>query len=820
MAIRCDMDCYARSCSLVTNFDISVTGGISRRRGFRHLAFCELSSSRLIPYRYSLSETYLVELGETTLHVRRASDAAVIATFTPSEEEPWRYSSLQEVTWQQINSLLLILSPSTPVMQLRCDSAGSWSFSPFAFEVPPWETEEYRRIELTLTPHEGGIYAPSFAPVPDSEEEPTERDTTGDVGDILRASYFTPRKEAFETAATMRNGITTISALTPSSSITAGSKLAWRDASLDTYQYYICNKDFNGNDDFTKGFISPANYPERFEKAENTSGFDAAGVPTIYELTASQSYKKGDKVIFHAGAWNLYTCIRDFDGAQHFRDKTSPDAYPAHFISGIPVGDAIPCAGKWQFYCSGGWYGIYEVRRNYESGALTEQWEHLAESISSVGHQQNNILTGDEEEEECWLRLFVTQLRFTKQNDPGAGWPMDYCNNRLIVYPYRHNMQLTMLADGFMEDTTELQIPLETPLTTTDWSWCAFRSRSGYPRHACIHESRLYFASTDAQPQTIWASKSDDLTDFGTGDLDTSGMLLTMNTTTQAPICWMMSRRDVIMLGTMEAEWIVKASANGSAITPENVRITNQGSTGTAAIPAVSTADHVLYCQRGGGRVFEYGYSYESDGYLSSDLTIFADHIAPAAGGITGGTVMEIPYDRVAFTTGGGSLLLMSYNTMHNVNAWHRYETEGTFQSVCALPNTHAQSDSLFAIVLRSGTRRIEVCDSASGYTDGAEAYDYTSVVETTAFTAADIPEKKDVKAPLQAYFLPPLPPASAMRFSTGGSYQKNNRTDIKEGWNNLVAPSGWKTRPFVGVSCSGNTPCNILALQLGQPIS
>lgn len=46
----------------------------------------------------------------------------------------------------------------------------------------------------------------------------------------------------------------------------------------------------------------------------------------------------------------------------------------------------------------------------------------------------------------------------------------------------------------------------------------------------------------------------------------------------------------------------------------------------------------VIIRQRGSGRIYDYSYNYEQDGYTSSDLTIFADHIASATGGITGGT--------------------------------------------------------------------------------------------------------------------------------------------------------------------------------------
>lgn len=815
MALRSDMDAAPRSCSLVTNWNIHATGGVSRRRGMRHLATTPEQDSRLIPYKYSAEQTYLIELAPETLHVRAANDATLLVTFNSTEEEPWAYDDLQKITWLQINALLLILSPTTPIMQLRCDEAGDWTFSRFEFASPPWQTEDYRDIELTLTP-DASVYLPSYAAVESEDDEEAEilpEDTEAATGDILRCSYYTKRTEAFTKAETAAAGLSVITALTTSSNIAVGKKIAWQDPEDTLDQYYICTQDWNGANDFTAGYITPANYPDNFDRADSSAGFDPASA--ITELTNGKTYKKGDKIVFRTGYYDLYYCIREFNGDTDLRTSTKPEDYPRHFVRGIPIGDAIPSGGKWQFYCSGTWYGTYEVRRNYEKGALTEQWEHVGESISSIGATGNNLLTGNEEENECYLRLFLTQVRFITAGNPAAGWPPDYCQNRLIVQSYRRNMQLTVLADGALQDTSPIVVPLTSPITTTDWSWCAFNSRYGFPSLATLHESRLVFAATPTQPQTIWMSQSDDLTNFATGDLDTSGIHLTMNTSTQAPICWILSRQDVIMLGTMDAEWVIKPSTGGAGLTPANARSYNQGNNGSMPIPAIGSTDRVLYTERGGGRIYEYGYRYESDSYTSVDLTIFADHIATGEQGITGGDILKKPYTCAVFTTGSGNLLLVTYNTMHNVNAWHRYTTQGSIESVAVLPNGTG-ADRLYLIVNRANSRRIEIIDDTTEtYLDGLEEHPYTSTLETTAFSSPEHNDRKHKTATGEAYFLPPLPPPDALQFTTGGEYKPNDRLEITPGWNQFTSSANWNTMPYIGIRCTGNHPCTILAMQL-----
>lgn len=815
MALRSDMDVYARSCSTLTNFDVAATGGIKRRTGMRHLAYAQGEASVLMPYVYSEEVTYLCELSAEALFVRDPDTGRIVAEFHASDmtDAQWSYPELRRVTWLQINSLLLICAPTTPVMQLKMYAKGGFDFSPFEFATPPWESEDLQDAAARLTPTaDRHVYRVDFE-LPDEdddEEEPTEPEP----GDALRFSYYTPQRETFARAASLKAGLSVCAAITPASSYSPGSKLAWEGEAA--YEYYVCTKDWTGANDFTEGFSSPANYKDNFAVAEDLTGFD--GGAYITALSSGSVFHKGDKVAIRAGYWHLYTCIRAFTADDYVTGCASPGDYPRHFVRGIPVGEALPCGGKWQFFCSGTWYGSYDIRRNFTTGELAEPWEHMWESKSSIGHALNEAIAGNEEEEECWLRLFLTSVRYLNAS-PGSAFPADYCSNRLIVYPYRHNMQLTIQNDGLAEDTSPVVIPLKSPLSSKDWSLAAFCRRNGYPSLACLHESRLVFAATVSQPQTLWLSRSDDLNNFATGDLDSHGALLTMSTTTQAAICWLISRGKVIMLGTEDAEWIIH-NPSGGALTPTGAAIVNHGRLGSAHMPAITANDRVLYCERGAGRLYQYAYNYESDSYTSTDLTIFADHIAANAGGITGGCVMKKPYCAVCFTTGGGTLLKMTYNTMHSVNAWHRYETQGRVESVCALPHGN-HADRLYLLVSRQteggeDTRRLEVMEDESGlYADGEEGFSYTSTMETTVFSMPDRSDRLVHAAPLQIYLAEPLP-AKCLSLSAGSGYtQRLDRTGILPvGWHDLVTPGGWSRCPFFGLRVSGGTGASFLAVQ------
>lgn len=818
MTLRSDMDVFPRSCSSLLNWQLSPTGGISRRRGMRLMAEALPEPSILIPFTYSSEITYLIELSGSTIRVLDTEGNETVRFTSDDSSADWSYSDLTKVTHLQLNAMLLILSPESPTIQLHLQGDYSWKLETFAFKNPPWHSVSARDHELSVIPthsvpsEDKYYYDVVFA----ADEDDTE--SSSDPGDILRVSYYTERQEASSPSSAMRGGSWTTYAadsagITSSSRFEVGHKIAV--ATQPAYECYICTRDFTGSNDFTNGCTSPANYSGGdqpcFLRAEDFTGFDS--VTPITALTSSSTYKKGDKVKLRSGYWKLYTCIRPFTAADFVAGLSSPADYPSHFCYGISLSEhALTCRGPWKFHCSGTWFGSYEIRRSFTSGDLTASWTTLGESLSLIGSASNNIITGTEEDEECYLRLFLTSVRYTS-SDVAAGWPPDECGNCLVVQPYQHHMHLTSMPDGLFLDTSPVKLPLSSKLTTDDWSWCAFNGRYGYPSIAALHESRLVLASTSLQPQTIWMSRTDDLNNFATGSTDDAALLLTMTTQTQAAICWMVSRGSSIQLGTEDGEWVIQ-STNGAAITPSAVRIVNHGRIGSAHIPAVSAADRLLYCERGAGRLYQFSYDYSQDAFTSQDLTIFADHILQQGGGITGGTIIRKPFCVAVFTLVDGTLALMSYNTHHNVNAWHRWQTEGHIESVCALPNGN-NSDNLYLITRRGNSRFIELVNEDSPFVDG-DGLDYLSEMETTAFTLMDADENHRHQASFRAYIQTPTP-AEAITIRTAHTDYNtiSHRGNLPVGWRTLCSVSGWHDRPLIGIRVTGDAPCTILAVQL-----
>ena len=345
------------------------------------------------------------------------------------------------------------------------------------------------------------------------------------------------------------------------------------------------------------------------------------------------------------------------------------------------------------------------------------------------------------------------------------------------------------------------------------WSFAAFRGVYGFPSLVDVFQQRLVLAATQAQPQTVWLSKTDDLNSVVVGKQDDSALALTLSTTTQNRICWLMAQSSRLLLGTADAEWAV--SGGQGVMTYSNARADSHGFVGSSDVPALMATDKVLYVERGGGRVYQYGYDYESDGFVSRDLTVFADHVLADGGGCRGVAFVRKPEPRAVFVRRDGALALMTYNSMHQVHAWHRYTTDGVFEGVAVLPNGD-QADLLFALVSREDGRFIEVLAPGNEFQDPG-GRDFVSVLETNALISLEAAGRRQHSGGVMFFFGSDAL-VDGVEVSIDGTrwdvLDRSPSSFLTRGWHSLVADGCWNYDSMVGIRVSGNRDFNLLAIQ------
>lgn len=803
-ALRSDLDIYHRGASKIENFDISASGGLTRRRGMRHFANAQ-ASSRLIPYIYSNDERYLIEIG--TEHIRIYSPNATLEKALPS---PYNTAeTIAKLRGKQLNNLLILTVPSIKPMVLKRDASTNWILEPYKFDPAPKRHYEQQDSPITITA------------LPNSQNYQITGDTTLDgnhTGDILNATILSETQLA--------NSITSLppNLLLPANftkTMPRGTVAAIYEPS--TNDYWIVKKQFSASN-IQNGFYQPGNYPDYFSRVSSPGDRTPFFCTSLQNLVPTL-YVGGIVAIMHQDL-SLYTAITDVE----FPSKITPDNIrnsPLLFKKGIICGKVLSCKGKWKFICSGTWSGEYEIRRSYtrdkyvnanqaEDKEKPYDWVTIGTSLSEISSPSNMQLAGDESQDACFLMLALTKIE--NLNPPQSGLPPASCDNRLSIDPAPYNLEF--IGTGNPDEYSLVsKVPYKPTLATMthDWSWQAFGESYGYPAICDIYQSRLVFTATTAQPQTLWLSKTDDLKNFETVKTDDSALALTMSTTTQNPICWIMAQNNRLMIGTTDAEWTLTGGDN--TLTHANAHLQNHGYVGSSNSPALMATDKTLYCERGGGRIYQYGYSYESDGYTSQDLTIFADHILSQGGGAIDGCFLRKPDPKALILLANGTLALMTYNTLQEVNAWHRYSTNGYISSIATLPNGN-QADSIYLTTKRGNNHYIETIDQHSNYQDNLDAthsQDYPSTLLTNALCSLETTGSNKHNAPIGIYITSHTNAEHINISNDGTTWSPLDRAPsqaLPQGWNQLTTNGQWQYDAPLGIRITGNTPFQLLAIQ------
>jgi hypothetical protein len=131
--------------------------------------------------------------------------------------------------------------------------------------------------------------------------------------------------------------------------------------------------------------------------------------------------------------------------------------------------------------------------------------------------------------------------------------------------------------------------------------------------------------------------------------------------------------------------WAV-SSANGAnaAITPLNRKADKDSYFGSSSARPAQLGDHVIYAQYLASKIRDLSYSYESDGYASSEASVLADHL------IEGKTITELAYQQSPFEIvwmrrNDGRLIALTYLAEHKVIGWSQH-TCGNVVSIACIP--------------------------------------------------------------------------------------------------------------------------------------
>lgn len=239
------------------------------------------------------------------------------------------------------------------------------------------------------------------------------------------------------------------------------------------------------------------------------------------------------------------------------------------------------------------------------------------------------------------------------------------------------------------------------------WRFGAFSAERGYPNAVALHEQRLFYANTEAQPFGVWGSRVADYLNFLPGTNDDDSVSYNIAAGQADPIRWLTSSND-LQLGTLSQEFAAFGGGLGDPITPSNTRIVPQSGEGSTGIQPVKIGTETVYVNRSARKVFALVFDASTNSYISQDLTKMADHL------FLGRSVVRVawvknPIQCLFALMDDGELLSLTYNRQEQVFAWATQAINGFVEDIAALPSTDGTVDDLWMIVKRtidSGTKR------------------------------------------------------------------------------------------------------------------
>jgi len=226
-----------------------------------------------------------------------------------------------------------------------------------------------------------------------------------------------------------------------------------------------------------------------------------------------------------------------------------------------------------------------------------------------------------------------------------------------------------------------------------------FTGADDKPTTVNYYQQRILYAATTNKPQTVYGSQSGNYHSMRVSvpTKDDDAITFTIASQKVNEVRHIVAL-DALLLLTSGGEWKV-TEGQDDVLTPSSVGVKPQSYYGASDVQPVVVGDSAVYIQERGSRVRDIAYTFESDTYTGSDLSILAQHL------FEGYTITEMayaqePYSQLFLLRSDGKVLGCTYHREHEVVAWYLFETSGTVKTLAVIGE--GQVDVLYLGVERT----------------------------------------------------------------------------------------------------------------------
>jgi hypothetical protein len=238
---------------------------------------------------------------------------------------------------------------------------------------------------------------------------------------------------------------------------------------------------------------------------------------------------------------------------------------------------------------------------------------------------------------------------------------------------------------------------------TTYWAFGAFSKDQGYPSTVSYFPDRLILAATTAQPVGVFGSQTSQYHNFQVNNpvVASDAFTVFLNARQLNAISDLIPLSDLIV-GTSNILWRLWPGSTGTALGPLAIKADPQSYYGeNAKCAAILYGDSAIFAEYDGRRLRDMIYQFAYDKFVGQELTLYSRHLIPFGTQMMRLAYKPDPAGQMVFALrSDGQLLVCTYLREQQVTGWAHWDTQGTFEDICVVPEN--TSYALYAITSRS----------------------------------------------------------------------------------------------------------------------
>ena len=335
---------------------------------------------------------------------------------------------------------------------------------------------------------------------------------------------------------------------------------------------------------------------------------------------------------------------------------------------------------NWKVISHGTWTGSFEVEKSNDGGV----WESYRKYTSKDDY---NPSESGSVTKSMYMRIKCNVSSGT-------------CNVNLMAMPYEHEGIAKITAYSNAKSVSAIVTKeFGTTTATSEYFFGAWSEAFGYPKTVCFFQDRLCFGGNSKQPYMVWMSRTGDYGNFSvekaSGTVtDDSAVAVAFVSRKQFKILHLLAGTDLVIL-TAGNEWTISGS---DTVTPNKCVPKMQTARGCNNCEPLMIGGRIVFVQGRGSTVRDMGYSFETDSYGGTDLTLLAKHLIEGVD-IVDSDYKQEPDSTIYFVCSDGTMICLAYILEQKVYAWSSIETDGSIESVATIQE--GDEDVVYVVVKR-----------------------------------------------------------------------------------------------------------------------